>query len=255
MEILDDLSLGEYEVKLNHRRLLDAMLDIAGVPPQVRRMQPCRLFFSFLFSLGSWQAGSPHVALSWCTSTPVGGEGGGGMLPVRSCPAEQPRLWFWGPGRAATRTLVPVAWPTGLAGNLPARPRRLIKSRCTPTPLRPLCVFPPSALAPYFPTPQKFRPICSAIDKLDKEPWEAVREGEACLSQALSHPALAMLWVVCCGCPSAALGTQPWQSAGPVWQAPCAACTLPPCGLGLCPCRCCEESKVVLVSSAPFASA
>lgn len=23
--------------------------------------------------------------------------------------------------------------------------------------------------------PQKFRAICSAIDKLDKEPWEAVR--------------------------------------------------------------------------------
>ena len=34
MEILDDLQLGAYEVKLNHRRLLDAMLDIAGVPPQ-----------------------------------------------------------------------------------------------------------------------------------------------------------------------------------------------------------------------------
>ncbi|PRW59901.1 histidyl-tRNA synthetase isoform B [Chlorella sorokiniana] len=34
VEILDDLQLGAYEVKLNHRRLLDAMLDIAGVPPQ-----------------------------------------------------------------------------------------------------------------------------------------------------------------------------------------------------------------------------
>ena len=34
VEILDDLALGEYEVKLNHRRVLDAMLDIAGVPPQ-----------------------------------------------------------------------------------------------------------------------------------------------------------------------------------------------------------------------------
>ena len=33
VEILDDLALGRYEVKLNHRRLLDAMLDIAGVPP------------------------------------------------------------------------------------------------------------------------------------------------------------------------------------------------------------------------------
>lgn len=34
MEILTDLELGPFEVKLNHRRLLDAMLDIAGVPPQ-----------------------------------------------------------------------------------------------------------------------------------------------------------------------------------------------------------------------------
>jgi len=34
VEILDDLDLGEYEVKLNHRKLLDAMLDIAGVPAQ-----------------------------------------------------------------------------------------------------------------------------------------------------------------------------------------------------------------------------
>jgi histidyl-tRNA synthetase len=34
VEILDDLDLGDYEVKLNHRKLLDAMLDIAGVPPQ-----------------------------------------------------------------------------------------------------------------------------------------------------------------------------------------------------------------------------
>lgn len=29
-EILDDLDLGDYEVKLNHRKLLDAMLAIAG---------------------------------------------------------------------------------------------------------------------------------------------------------------------------------------------------------------------------------
>jgi len=34
VEILDDLDLGDYEIKINHRRLLDAMLDIAGVPPQ-----------------------------------------------------------------------------------------------------------------------------------------------------------------------------------------------------------------------------
>lgn len=33
-EILGDLALGEFTVKLNHRRLLDAMLAIAGVPEQ-----------------------------------------------------------------------------------------------------------------------------------------------------------------------------------------------------------------------------
>ena len=32
VEILDDLELGDYEVKINHRKILDAMLDIAGVP-------------------------------------------------------------------------------------------------------------------------------------------------------------------------------------------------------------------------------
>ena len=35
VEILTDLQLGSgFEVKLNHRQLLDAMLDIAGVPAQ-----------------------------------------------------------------------------------------------------------------------------------------------------------------------------------------------------------------------------
>ncbi|KXZ42548.1 hypothetical protein GPECTOR_136g631 [Gonium pectorale] len=33
-EILGDLKLGQFEVKINHRGLLDAMLDIAGVPAQ-----------------------------------------------------------------------------------------------------------------------------------------------------------------------------------------------------------------------------
>ena len=28
------LGIGAFKLKLNHRRLLDAMLDIAGVPPQ-----------------------------------------------------------------------------------------------------------------------------------------------------------------------------------------------------------------------------
>ncbi|CAG9463735.1 unnamed protein product [Pedinophyceae sp. YPF-701] len=34
VEILADLRIGEFEVKLSHRRLLNAMLDIAGVPAQ-----------------------------------------------------------------------------------------------------------------------------------------------------------------------------------------------------------------------------
>uniref|UniRef100_A0A383VD50 Histidine--tRNA ligase, cytoplasmic n=1 Tax=Tetradesmus obliquus TaxID=3088 RepID=A0A383VD50_TETOB len=34
VEILRDLRLGQFTVKLNHRKLLDAMLAIAGVPPQ-----------------------------------------------------------------------------------------------------------------------------------------------------------------------------------------------------------------------------
>ncbi|CAK9146136.1 unnamed protein product [Ilex paraguariensis] len=32
-ELLDELNIGDYEVKLNHRRLLDGMLEICGVPP------------------------------------------------------------------------------------------------------------------------------------------------------------------------------------------------------------------------------
>ncbi|GAB4861185.1 hypothetical protein Ancab_036342 [Ancistrocladus abbreviatus] len=31
-ELLDELNIGDYEVKLNHRKLLDGMLDIVGVP-------------------------------------------------------------------------------------------------------------------------------------------------------------------------------------------------------------------------------
>lgn len=31
-ELLDELNIGHYEVKLNHRKLLDGMLDICGVP-------------------------------------------------------------------------------------------------------------------------------------------------------------------------------------------------------------------------------
>ncbi|XP_030934709.1 histidine--tRNA ligase, cytoplasmic-like [Quercus lobata] len=33
-ELLDELQIGDYEIKLNHRKLLDGMLDICGVPPQ-----------------------------------------------------------------------------------------------------------------------------------------------------------------------------------------------------------------------------
>ncbi|KAI3914899.1 hypothetical protein MKX01_018068 [Papaver californicum] len=33
-ELLDELSIGDYEIKLNHRKLLDGMLEICGVPPE-----------------------------------------------------------------------------------------------------------------------------------------------------------------------------------------------------------------------------
>ena len=33
VEILSELAIGEFVVKLNHRRLLDAMMDLCGVPP------------------------------------------------------------------------------------------------------------------------------------------------------------------------------------------------------------------------------
>jgi histidyl-tRNA synthetase len=31
-ELLDQLDIGTYEIKLNHRKLLDGMLEICGVP-------------------------------------------------------------------------------------------------------------------------------------------------------------------------------------------------------------------------------
>ncbi|MCL7030181.1 hypothetical protein MKW94_004700 [Papaver nudicaule] len=33
-ELLDELNMGDYEIKLNHRKLLDGMLEICGVPPE-----------------------------------------------------------------------------------------------------------------------------------------------------------------------------------------------------------------------------
>ncbi|KAJ7942692.1 Histidine--tRNA ligase [Quillaja saponaria] len=33
-ELLDELDIGDYEIKLNHRKLLDGMLEICGVPPE-----------------------------------------------------------------------------------------------------------------------------------------------------------------------------------------------------------------------------
>lgn len=44
--------------------------------------------------------------------------------------------------------------------------------------------------------PQKFRPICSAIDKLDKEPWEAVRAGEKTPLALMWLPALHLAWLL-----------------------------------------------------------
>ncbi|KAF8025449.1 hypothetical protein BT93_F2321 [Corymbia citriodora subsp. variegata] len=34
VELLDGLNIGDYEIKLNHRKLLDGMLEICGVPPE-----------------------------------------------------------------------------------------------------------------------------------------------------------------------------------------------------------------------------
>ncbi|GLT60035.1 hypothetical protein SLA2020_328240 [Shorea laevis] len=34
IEVLDALNIGDYEIKLNHRKLLDGVLEICGVPPQ-----------------------------------------------------------------------------------------------------------------------------------------------------------------------------------------------------------------------------
>ena len=33
-ELLDKLDIGDYEIKLNHRKLLDGMLEICGVPAE-----------------------------------------------------------------------------------------------------------------------------------------------------------------------------------------------------------------------------
>ncbi|KAG6719500.1 hypothetical protein I3842_03G009000 [Carya illinoinensis] len=33
-ELLDEINIGDYEIKLNHRKLLDGMLEICGVPPE-----------------------------------------------------------------------------------------------------------------------------------------------------------------------------------------------------------------------------
>ncbi|GAB2224278.1 hypothetical protein Droror1_Dr00005030 [Drosera rotundifolia] len=33
-KLLNELEIGDYEVKLNHRKLLDGMLEICGVPPE-----------------------------------------------------------------------------------------------------------------------------------------------------------------------------------------------------------------------------
>ena len=57
VEILTDLQLGQFTVKLNHRKLLDAMLAIAGVPPQ--KFRPiCR--YSWAGEQRVWCAAASH---------------------------------------------------------------------------------------------------------------------------------------------------------------------------------------------------
>ncbi len=68
-----------------------------------------------------------------------------------------------------------LQWNCKVRVLLPSLPPLFILSRpssdfvCLPT------AHPPPSHTPGVPA-QKFRPICSAIDKLDKEPWEAVRQ-------------------------------------------------------------------------------
>eukprot|EP00887_Chlorella_sp_A99_P006734 scaffold3.g6734.t1 len=116
VEILSDLQLGEFEVKLNHRRLLDAMLDIAGVPPQKFR----RACVGRVPRVRSKQSGGAELAEA---------EGRGARLAP------------------------PPASPSTRGGVFTAADQ--CRARPNASPAR--------------------RTICSAIDKLDKEPWEAVR--------------------------------------------------------------------------------
>ena len=85
VEILGDLQLGQYEVKLNHRRLLDAMLDIAGVPPQKFRWGRA-LRAAPLAQTLTWPLCSAGPALL-CVRVWAGGsgEGGGAHCGGRAC--------------------------------------------------------------------------------------------------------------------------------------------------------------------------
>jgi len=85
VEILSELQLGQFTVKLNHRRLLDAMLAIAGVPSQ--KFRPiCR---SGVTSGKSWHhngLAASIVVLDCRTNLFVAGC----ALPLRD-PGNQPR--------------------------------------------------------------------------------------------------------------------------------------------------------------------
>ncbi len=59
VEILSDLKLGAFEVKLNHRGLLDAMLEIAGGLVVGGWWSPWRLRGALLAIAG--EAGRTHV--------------------------------------------------------------------------------------------------------------------------------------------------------------------------------------------------
>lgn len=139
VEILDDLALGDYEIKINHRALLDAMLAIAGGGRQGRKAR-------------AWGAVAKALEQGRASTSACGGATHWYLMAKQHRPC---RLQFLSPSTTQSTAMYPAL--------VSAHPG-------------PKAVFVPSppASPPGVP-PQKFRAICSAIDKLDKEPWEAVR--------------------------------------------------------------------------------
>lgn len=64
-EILSELQVGEFVIKLNHRRLLDAMMDMCGVPPS--KFRPICRYSPALLPLIAPLGG--HLAMDYSCSS------------------------------------------------------------------------------------------------------------------------------------------------------------------------------------------